>query len=276
MTRWRRLGGVPLLLLAAATPAATPAADPARVILTPSLCPATPATLPFTPPLDQPLQLEVATTRPASHGPAAQFSMVYRLQFRAEGRGYRLTAVLARLGTGDTAAMHHSMAAILQPLVGRPIEFLVGANGQTLLLQDGERLWQSVADGMLVAAAAAGAGAGGSDARRVGALLTALPLSEREALLGADIRQILRFAGRDWSTEFVHAPATANYDCGLLMLTERSSAARPDTPIVHQRQWQVDARSGLVRMQIDEQWLRNDNNSAPVRAMRTQRTLTAE
>lgn len=71
-------------------------------------------------------------------------------------------------------------------------------------------------------------------------------------------------------------PATANYDSGLLILTERSSAARPDTPIVHQRQWQVDARSGLVRMQIDEQSLRNGNNSAPVRAMRTQRTLTAE
>jgi hypothetical protein len=263
---------VPMLVtagLAFAAPAAIAVngADPAA-----SPCAPAPHILPFAPPQGQPLRLLVTTERPGRDAVLGRYTMEYRLLFRPEGRGQRLTATLVRLDLANASGAGGAIQAMLGPLAGRPVEYLVSGDGKSLLMQDSDQLWQDVTADIAASAARAPT----AEARQVGAILTALPPAEREAMLSADIRQLLRFAGRDWTRSYAQAAGGGDADCTLLTLIEPVSAAAPPSGIATERRWQVDRATGLVRLQSEVRWPPSANGAAREPAVRTVRILSSE
>lgn len=259
-----------MLLALVAAAAAAVAAPPARAQLAPPICPPAPRQIGFAPPLDVPLRLDISSERPLSDGKTLHFQSRYRLVFSAAGRGFGLRATLLRSGTDGRDAVAAPVAEMLAPLVGKQAEYLIGADGQTMVLQNGDALWQAVADDLVALSARSPVAEG----RQVGAAISALPPAQREALLMADIRQMLRFAGRDWSDRFAARPDHDNRDCGLVSLVERT--VDDGSRVLEQSQWQVDARTGLVRLHREERWLRRGDTTPPVLASRALRSLLPE
>lgn len=165
------------------------------------------------------------------------------------------------------------MHAILGPLVGRPVSYRVGADGQMLWLKNGDALWRAIEQDLSAAAKRAGPG----DGQSVDALLTQLTPLQREDLLSADIRQMLRFAGRDWTAEYMVAdPATVVANCDQIALIGKAAPLPAAALIESRRHWQVDRATGLVRQYDDDQWLRRGQESAPERGAMTRRILMPE
>lgn len=216
------------------------------------------------------MRLRVTTARPLSNGSIAEYTAEYRLQFHAEGRGQRLLMTLVRLDSGQGQAGGSALTMMLGPMVGRPVAFLVSGDGARVLLQDGDALWAALADKL----AAETARAPVSEAQQLGGLLLSLPPVQREAMLAADVRHMLRFAGRDWPNAPAAAPPADTSDCGLLTLVERDGG--PGAGLISERRWQVDALTGLVRHQREERWMRSQADSPPQLAARTERLLALD
>jgi hypothetical protein len=225
----------------------------------PPLCPPAPAVIGFAPPLGQPLRLEVRSDRPLRDGRAQQFHLIYRLTFTAAPRGFRLRATLLRAGADEARAVADTVRDLLAPLVGKEADYRLSADGQALVLQNGAELWAAVEADLLAISARAPA----TEGRQVGAIIRALPYAEREALLMADIRAMLRFAGRRWAEDFAVQPDWDNQDCQLLLMEERVGDSAAADPTLDRRQWQVDARTGLVRSFSEQRWLQMGGGGEP-------------
>lgn len=223
------------------------------------------------------MQLAVHTERPGSNGGLQSFTLTYRLQFAEAGRGLRLTATLLRLERPAKGGAGPAMTDLLAPLVGRPMDFLLGKDGQDLMLHDGDALWAAVErdlrDHSIEAPVAEG--------RELAQLLIRLPPASREDLLAADIRQMLRFAGQAWAPSFTIAappgPAPQPGDCRLVTLVDATRAAASGARAADDRQiWQIDRATGLVREHRNEIWQAPGDGQTPQLVARTRRTLTPE
>jgi hypothetical protein len=215
-------------------------------------CPPPPATLAFAPPLDRPLRLEVRTERPIKTGGVAQFQTIYGLQFTREDRGYRLTVTLMKIGSSPHGQAGGAMAAILAPMLNRPVEYSVGTDGATLIMRDGDKFWQAVADDIRRHAQQSPVPEG----RAMGQLLHALPPAQREAALSADIRQMLRFAGRDWTGSYDRAPETDVPPCTFARFVSQPYKDGSGPAFSVQHRWDVELATGLVRQHREQHWLR--------------------
>lgn len=235
-------------------------------------CVPAPISFGFAPPLDQRLRLDVQSMRPLSDGREQQFSQQYRLIFSAAPRGFRLRATLLHSGSDNPGRIGGTVADILAPLVGKEADYRLSADGRTILLQNGEALWAAVAADLL----AAGARSDRAEGQQMGALLGALPLAQREAMLMADIRQLLRFAGRDWSGGYALAPQPDTPDCTIVSLVERGANDAQAAPFVGQRHWRVDARTGLVQHFREARWLRATGEAPLQPAVEASWTLRSE
>lgn len=231
---------------------------------------AVPEQIAFAPPLGQALILDVDTVRAGRGGHDHQFRSRYRLEFASAGRGFRLTATLVETGSGAAGKSGDAAQLLLAPLVGRPVDFLIGADSSTLVLQDGDKIWREVGNAITNKAAAAPVAEG----RAVGALLSTLPPAERDAMLSADIRQMLRFAGRNWAEGGALVAKHDASDCETLIVTGSDPTAKKDGPFLVHNHWRVNRTTGLVMEQVEERWVRNDSGEAAAKAAHTRRSLT--
>ena len=254
-----------LLLLGAAPPVAAQTASPA--------CPPAPQVFPLAPP-DGPLRFTIETDRPAKSGGMRRFALEYRVQFHAVGRGHGMTATLVRIDTPDDMAAGSAMTAIFKPMVGRPLEFFYDANARTLLLRkaEGEALWKLLADEMVARAATAKPG----EARDVAAMLLGLPVGQREAMLFADLGQILNFAGRSPGTELRRHPAEPGDGCRTVRLAGNEGWTHGGPGYYSDTVWLVDVETGLVREQREDVTQVTEAAGKPLLVARTVRRLTPE
>ena len=232
-----------LLLLGAAQPVAAQPASPD--------CASVPAVLPFEPPA-HPLRFTVETERMLRDGGAATFKLAYRVQFHSIGRGYGMTATLVSVNAPVAMPAGQAMEAILSPLVGLPVSFLVDVERGVLTVRESDALWQMLASGMIPRAQSAQP----DEARQLARSLLALPVQEREALLAADLRHMLRFAGQQPEADFNPSRDRAT-NCNLLQLEKQSFSTDDAMTISFHTRWLVDASTGLVSEQSEEQWRRS-------------------
>lgn len=160
------------------------------------------------------------------------------------------------------------MAAMLAPMVGRHVDYLIGADGQNLLLDNGDALWAAIERDMVNQTH----GSDRAEAQQIAGLLTRLPQDQRAQLLSADLRHMLRFAGQGWSADYQPHRDPAASDCNLFALAQQDApgAIRAD------RRWRVDRQTGLVREQVEEFWQSVEGQAAPLLTARSQRTLILE
>src|SRR3546814_5483787 len=88
----------------------------------------------FAPPLGEPLSWQVTMRRLGRDGSLIGFSSVYRLQWSRLGRGYRLDANLLRIESDARPELVQALTAVLQPLIGQSVAYLVAADGRPVEL----------------------------------------------------------------------------------------------------------------------------------------------
>jgi hypothetical protein len=254
-----------LLLIGIMHPVATLGQDAA--------CPPAPDVFPFSPPAG-PLRFTIETDRPISSGGMQRFALEYRVQFHAVGRGHGLTATLLPVDTPDAMVAGSAMAAIFAPLVGRPLEFFYDANANQLFLRKAEAdaLWKLLSDEMVARAQTAKPG----EARGVAAMLLDLPVGQRESMLFADLREIMRFVGRAPGTDLAVQSGEPAGDCGVVKLTGIEGLTHGGPGFYTKTIWLVDRRSGLVTEQRVDVSQRHDGDEKLHLAARTIRRLTPE
>lgn len=244
MMRARGLAGALLLL---ALPAAGLADD--AIAQTTTRAPA------FAPPLDRPMTYRVTTRRLSREGGLISFSLVYALQWHRLGRGYRLDATLDRIESDARPQLVGALTAMLQPLVGEPIAYLVPADGRSVDLADSDGLWARVA----ARTEALGAKAERPEARAVAAMLAALPAEQRDELAAAEIRALV-------------APANAVLREGdadengrrivTRVETDRISGPDGNLPLRIESTWAIDTATGLVLDERQQNWLTDPASGA--------------
>ncbi|MBA4748405.1 MAG: hypothetical protein H2056_06805 [Sphingopyxis sp.] len=251
-----------LLLLGAAQPAVAQDA-----------CAPIPAVFPFAPP-SEPLRFVIETDRPVSTGGTRRFGLEYRMQFHAVGRGHGLTATLLHIHAPDAMAAGNAMAAIFEPLVGRPVEFVYDANAGRLLLRKdvADALWKLLADETVTRAEKAEPG----EARSVAAMLLDLPVGQRESTLFGDFGQMLSFAGQSPGSDLMASIPAVDGDCRLVRLTGRSGGTHGGPGFQTDTLWLVDVQTGLVHEQREEVTQVLEASEKPVLAARTVRRLIPE
>lgn len=251
-----------LLLLGAAQPVAAQTASPD--------CASVPAVLPFEPPT-HPLRFTVETERMLRDGGAARFKLAYRVQFHSIGRGNGMTATLVSVNAPVAMPAGQAMEAIMTPLVGLPVSCLVDVERGVLTVREADALWQMLADGMIPRAQSAQP----DEARQLARSLLALPAQEREALLVADLRHMLRFAGQEPAKGFNPSRDLAA-NCNLLQLEQQSFSTDDAKTFSFHTRWLVDASTGLVSEQSEEQRRRSLADAWTVLDGTTIRRLTRE
>jgi hypothetical protein len=237
-------------------------------------CAPLPARIAFAPPLDRPLRLEVETHRPASEGASHGFTIRYALRFSAAPRGYTLTMTMVSVD-GDTGQRSARAATqLLAPLVGKQVIYRVGADDGQLILQNGDAVWAAVGADLVTRAAKAPV----EEARAVGQALQSLPAAQRDALLSADLRHILRFAGQAWAPDFAEAADAAERACDTALLVSRPDPgeAAPSPVMRAETSSRVNLISGLVEDQVEEKWLPPAGGGASRLAATTRRRLTEQ
>lgn len=205
----------------------------------------------FAPPLDRPLTYRVTTRRLGRSGALVEFALVYRLEWRRAGRGYRLDATLLRIESDARPELVQALTALLQPIVGEPVAYLVDAEGRDVTLADPQALWTRVARRTHDLAAAAPS----PEARRVAALLAALPETERDKAIGADIRALIPPA--DSAAE----PGERAGGHRTIAQVEQAEL-RPGTPLRIDLLWTIDMASGLVLREQRQSWVTEPGDEA--------------
>lgn len=223
--------------------------------------PPAPAAIPgqqFAPPVSQPMTYRVTTRRISRSGKLISFSLVYALEWKSAGRGYRLDAMLRRIESDARPELVRALTGLVQPLVGETLTYLVDADGREVALADPEALWARVAERTQGLAARSGA----PEAQRVGALLAALPDAERDKLVTADIRALIAPANTAIPvTASGGASVSIRHDGALMTVASvektmvngagDSAAAPLDVDMV----WTVDTAKGLVLWEHRQSWI---------------------
>ncbi|WP_447760345.1 hypothetical protein [Sphingopyxis panaciterrae] len=236
--------GLGALLLAAQLPASPPPASPPTPV----------AVSQFAPPLGQPMAYHVTTRRLGRDGSLISFSLVYALQWQRAGRGYQLVATLRRIDSDARPEVARALTAVLQPLVGEPMTYLVAPDGSSIDLVDAEGLWERA----IARTQALGAAAGQGEAKQMAALIAALPVEQRNEFATADIRALVVPANNA-----IPAPGGTNvsirYDGAIKMVAEveRDSLATEGEgrPLEIDKLWTIDTLTGLVAREQRQSWI---------------------
>lgn len=228
---------------------AQPAASPP-----PASPPAPIAVSQFAPPLDQPTAYRVTTRRLSRDGSLISFSLIYALQWQRVGRGYQLVATLQRIDSDARPEVTRALTAVLQPLVGEPVTYLVAPDGSRIDLADAEALWESA----IARTEAIGAAAGQAEAKQMAALIAALPADQRSDMASADIRALVAPAN-------AAIPASGGTSVSMrqdgtmqtiaLVEHDRLAAGAGGSPLEIDNLWTIDTATGLVVREQRQSWI---------------------
>lgn len=197
----------------------------------------------FAPPLGAPLTWSVTTRRLGRKGAMIAFSSVYALEWTRLGRGYRLDATLQRIESDAPPELVRALTAVLQPLVGERVAYLVSPDGRTVDLADPKALSDRVIDRTEAFAAESGR----PEAKAIAAMLGAMSPDERAVLASADIRALVAPANGALA-----APAGPNDPVGTVATVETADIG--GAPVETRTRWQIDAASGLVLREQRQSW----------------------
>lgn len=244
------LGGA--LLLLAAQPSVSPSPVPPSA--------AAPASQ-FAPPLGQPMTYRVTTRRLGRDGTLISFSLTYALQWQRAGRGYQLVATLQRIDSDARPEVTRALTAVLQPLVGEPMTYLVAPDGSRVELIDADALWERA----MARTQALGATAGQAEARQMAALIAALPIEQRNEMASADIRALVAPANAAIPASG-GASVSIRHDGAMQMVAqvERESLAAggADQPLETDNLWTIDTATGLVVRDQRQSWIVESGSAA--------------
>lgn len=231
----RRAGRLAVALLPLAQPFAA-AAEP--------VAPVKADAMRFAPPLGESLSWRVTTRRLGRDGSLIGFSSVYRLQWSRIGRGYRLDATLLRIESDARPELVQALTAVLQPLIGQSVAYLVAADGGRVELADPNSLGARITE----RTEALAADASRPEARAIAALLQGLSPAQRAELATADIRALVAPANPDLA-----APSAADGRLRTVTKVERGDIAGGQAVEIDWL-WQVDTASGLVVREQQQSW----------------------
>lgn len=243
---------------------AVPAGEAARPVPSEAAAPAR-----FAPPLDRPLAYRVTTRRMGRDGAMLSFSLVYDLRWQRVGRGYQLRALLKRIDSDARPQVTRPLTAVLEPLVGQEISYLVAEDGSHIDLADSDRLW----DRILARTEAAGAASKPGEAKQMASLIAALPAAERDRLATADIRALVAGA----NTAAIAGPGgEAREQDGLRTIarTEQASLASAAQPLRVEMLWTIDTATGLVVREQRRSWITGADGASPTLVEERERALT--
>jgi len=216
----------------------------------------------FAPPVGQAMTYRVTTRRIGRSGTLISFSLVYALEWKSAGRGYRLDAVLRRIESDARPELVRALTGLVQPLVGETLTYLVDADGRGVALADPEALWARVAERTQGLAA----GAKAAEAQQVAALLAALPDGERDKLVTADIRAMIAPANAAIPVaEGGEASVSIQHDGARLSVAkvEKGVVGGADAaPLDVDMLWTVDTATGLVLREQRQSWIAEPGSEA--------------
>lgn len=149
--------------------------------------------MPFAPPLGRDLTYRIDQYR-AMGGRDSRFSATRTLRFERSGDGYVLHSVLRLIESDAAADADAAYRAALTPLRDVPMRFRLDAWGRITGLEDMDRVWTAVRDG-LAAIDASGDGARARTVASIRALFDGLSPDGRLALLAGEYQPLFLFAG---------------------------------------------------------------------------------
>ena len=214
----------------------------------------------FAPPLNRQMVYRVTTRRIGRDNSILSFSLVYALEWRRAGRGYQLGATLERIESDAGPQVTRALTAVLQPLVGEEMTYLVAADGSSVDLADADRLWERA----LARTADAGAGAGQVEAKRIATMIAALPAAERDRLASADIRALVAPAGAILSAGNAASVSVTQQD-GLRRIAKVEppvSSAQGALAVQTDMIWTIDTATGLVVHEQKQSWIAEPGSDA--------------
>ena len=233
------LGGA-LLLLAAPAPGSLPPEPP----------PSAATQIDFAPPVGREMTYHVTTRRLGRDGALISFSLVYALQWQRAGRGYQLAATLQRIESDAPPEVLRLLSSALQPLVGETLTYLVAPDGRHVDMIDSDGLWERVAERTQALAA----GADQPEARKLGAMLAALPAEERRRQASAEIRALVALANPDIP---VAGGVTQDGAVRTIVTAEREilPIGEGARPLEIDNRWTIDTTTGLVLSEQRQTWI---------------------
>lgn len=224
------------LLLLAAQPAAVGDASSVSAM-------AQGASLRFAPPVGRSLTYRVTTRRQARDGALVSFSLLYTLAWERAGRGYRLAATLDRIESDARPEVLRALTAVLQPLVGETLSYLIAPDGSSIDLIDADDLWQRA----LGDTEAIGADGRRDEAKQLARMLAALPPAERERAATADVRALIAPANQALLATEGGNDASIAERSDLRTITRSDRAVVPGSPpVAIETTWTIDGATGLV------------------------------
>ncbi len=151
--------------------------------------------IPFAPPLGRELVYQIDQHRPVA-GRDSRFSARRALRFERAADGYSLQAVLRSVDSDASGAAAESFRAALTPLVGVEMRFRLDDDGKIVGLDDIDRVWASIEQGLdRMMAEPATDPPRHRAASAVKALFAGLSAEGRLALLAGEYQPLLLFAG---------------------------------------------------------------------------------
>lgn len=221
----------------------------------------------FAPPLGRAMTYRVTTRRAGRDGSPVSFTLVYALQWQRLGRGYQLQAVLERIESDAPPPVTRALTMMLQPLVGERLAYLVPGDGSRIDLVDPEGVWARVTARI----EAVGANGNREEARRLAALIAALPEAERDRLVTADVRALLVPANAIIG-QGVAEDGAADGPLRTVVRVERDGRAGSVALRIDQR-WTVDTTTGLVMRERRQSWVTPTSGGEPTLAEERLRVL---
>lgn len=223
----------------------------------------------FAPPLDRPLAYRVTTRRMGRDGAMLRFSLVYDLRWQRVGRGYQLHTLLRRIESDARPQVTRPLTAVLEPLVGQEMTYLVAEDGSHIDLADRERLW----DRVLARTEAAGATSKPGEAKQMASLIAALPAAERDRLATADIRALIAGA----NAAAIAGPGGEVRQEGALRTIARTEQAAISSarPIEVEMVWTIDTATGLVVREQRRSWIAGPDGATRTLVEERERALIA-
>lgn len=203
----------------------------------------------------------VTTRRLGRDAMLISFSLTYALRWQRAGRGYQLVATLQRIDSDARPEVARALTAVLQPLVGESMTYLVAPDGHRIDLIDAEGLWERA----LARTQALGATAGQAEARQMAALIAALPAEQRSEMASADIRALVAPANAAIPVSG-GANVSIRHDGAMQMVAqvERDSLAAggQGQPLETDNLWTIDIATGLVVRDQRQSWIVEPGSAA--------------
>ena len=210
----------------------------------------------FAPPLDRPMTYRVTTRRIGRDGTLINFSLVYALQWQRIGRGYQLRSVLQRIDSGAPPAVTRALTLMLQPLVGEELAYLVAPDGSRIDLVDPDGLWERATARIETT----GAEGDRAEAKQLAQLIAALPVTERDRLVTADMRALVAAANDAIAAAAAADGASVSMLHGGTLRTvakveTESATGHGAPPLQIDHLWTVDTATGLVMQERRQSWI---------------------